>query len=525
MQILIVDDDMATVDVIKNTVDWKKIEVSQVYTAYNISNAKKILLENNIDIIISDIEMPQGSGIDLLEWFRENELPGKFLLLTCHESFDYATYAIKYSASEYLLKPFDVNVMEAALKKIIQKIREEHQIMENSELGKWAKQNQRQFFVTFWNQLLTGHIAGRKEAILDEIQNRKLYIDTDTPYQLVVSKISGVEKEKEKMNPDLMLFIIENIHSEILCGKPDNDSVVSMDYKEYYIFVTICKVRDRWNIEERCEELRKDFKRLFSADITICISKKCEISEFYDVFHRDLNLIEGNVGYYGACFREEESADIEKTSQTVLELEKMLSFLEDKKKMEFLSYLKGQISDREYQKMLNEHVLRQAKEEIQQSVYIYLGKKEIPASGLFMNDNLNLLSHKAAQSVLDMIRWVNFLLDCTFQYEETVQKQYTLGEKINQYIKEHYKEDIGRNEIAEQFHLAPEYLSKTYKKQMGINLKDTIAEYRIEEAKRLLERGERVSDVAEKVGFDNFTYFSTMFKKYTGITPNQYRKK
>lgn len=76
MQVLIVDDDMATVDVIQNTVDWKKLEVSQVFTAYNISNAKRILLENNIDIIISDIEMPQGSGIDLLEWFREQELPG-----------------------------------------------------------------------------------------------------------------------------------------------------------------------------------------------------------------------------------------------------------------------------------------------------------------------------------------------------------------------------------------------------------------------------------------------------------------
>ena len=101
MQVLIVDDDMATVDVIQNTVNWKMLEVSRVYTAYNISSAKKILLENPIDVIISDIEMPQGSGLDLLEWFREEKLPGKFLLLTCHESFDYATYAIKYHASEY----------------------------------------------------------------------------------------------------------------------------------------------------------------------------------------------------------------------------------------------------------------------------------------------------------------------------------------------------------------------------------------------------------------------------------------
>lgn len=55
----------------------------------------------------------------MLEWFRREELPGDFLLLTCHESFDYASNAIKYQACEYLLKPFDVNVMEAALKKII----------------------------------------------------------------------------------------------------------------------------------------------------------------------------------------------------------------------------------------------------------------------------------------------------------------------------------------------------------------------------------------------------------------------
>ncbi len=525
MQVLIVDDDMATVDVIQNTVNWKMLEVSRVYTAYNISSAKKILLENPIDVIISDIEMPQGSGLDLLEWFREQELPGKFLLLTCHESFDYATYAIKYHASEYLLKPFDVNVMEAALKKIIQKIREERLLLENSELGKWAKQNQKQLLLTFWNQLLSGHISEKEQAIREEISDRRLRINTDASYQLVITKISNLEKEKEKMNPDLMLFVMENIHSEILCGNPDNNSVVSMDYKGYYIFASICEVKADSRLEEKCEDLRRNFKQIFSADITICISRKCHITEFYQVFHHDINLIEGNVGAYGTCFKEEDSADIERTVQTVLELEKLITFLENKKKMEFLSYLKTQLSDREYRKILNEHVLRQAKEEIQQSLYIYLAKKEIPAAGLFSNENLSILCQKASQSVIDMIRWVSFLLDCTFEYEENVQKQYTLGEKIHQYIKEHYKEDIGRNELAEEFHLAPEYLSKTYKKQMGVNLKDTIAECRIEEAKRLLERGERVSDVAEEVGFDNFTYFSTMFKKYTGITPNQYRKK
>ena len=105
---------------------------------------------------------------------------------------------------------------------------------------------------------------------------------------------------------------------------------------------------------------------------------------------------------------------------------------------------------------------------------------------------------------------------------------YSFNENLEDEEKVFFKElfeNIGRTEIAEQFYLAPEYLSKTYKKLTGRTIKDTITEYRIDEAKRMLERGERVSDVAETVGFDNFTYFSTIFKKYTGVSPNQYCKK
>ena len=50
MQVLIVDDDMATVDVIKNSVKWKELGVSDIFTAYNIQLAKEILKEHNIDI-------------------------------------------------------------------------------------------------------------------------------------------------------------------------------------------------------------------------------------------------------------------------------------------------------------------------------------------------------------------------------------------------------------------------------------------------------------------------------------------
>ena len=77
MRVLIVDDDIATVDVVQNSIDWKKLGVRETFSAYNISHAKKILSEHEVDIIISDIEMPQGSGIELLEWLREQKMPGE----------------------------------------------------------------------------------------------------------------------------------------------------------------------------------------------------------------------------------------------------------------------------------------------------------------------------------------------------------------------------------------------------------------------------------------------------------------
>lgn len=70
---LIVDDDMATVEVVRNAVHWKQLGVENVSKAYNIEQAKKILLNEPINLVISDVEMPMGSGLDLLCWFREQK--------------------------------------------------------------------------------------------------------------------------------------------------------------------------------------------------------------------------------------------------------------------------------------------------------------------------------------------------------------------------------------------------------------------------------------------------------------------
>lgn len=530
MQVLIVDDDIATVDVIKTKVNWDKIGISGVFTAYNMERAKKILQEQEIGIVISDIEMPQGSGLDLLTWFREQGLMGEFLFLTCHESFDYATNAVRLHAAEYLLKPFDPLIMEAALKKLVLKCREQQIVQENNEYGKWLKKNRRQLQLDFWNMVLDGHLTMSPQKIAAELKHRNLDINTEEDYILVVSKITDIEHDRERINPNLMLFVLENIHSEILCGNPENLNVLCHDYKDYYVVVTICRGDQKKQLEKRCEELIQESKKVLSATLTCCISSRCDISSFYSVLHNALELISANVVYYGTFFQEEQGMKSKIEETFFLELNVMEgilneSMLNEKKKMDFLSYLKRRLGEKTQEKTLTETLLQQAKQEVLQVVYAYLAARGIQASGLFVDETCNSLTQKASQSVIDMMRWSNYLLERTFSYENEVQKSYTIVDKMNQYIREHYRENIGRNEIAAQFYLTPEYLGKMYKKQTGISLKEYITDYRIEQAKILLKKGEvQVSDVAEAVGFENFTYFSTIFKKSTGMTPNQYRK-
>lgn len=525
MKVLIVDDDMATVAVIRDTVPWERLGVGPVFTAGNVRAAKAVLTAEAVDIIISDIEMPQGSGIELLRWFREAGLAGEFLLLTCHESFDYATHAVKLQAAEYLLKPFDAVVLEAALKKIILKIREQRQLQANSELGKWVQKSRRQLQIAFWQMALSEKVGKSMTELRREITGNNLEIDPEREYCLVVSRVTDVRGDKEKYGPGLLLFIMENIHSEKLCGNPENNAVTVHNYHDDYILATVCQAEREPTLTEGCLELIGEFNGLFSAVITCCIGRSCRIGELGECFRRMIGLLERNIIYYGGCFREEQAIAAPILPEVLLDEKRLEELLAQKQKIALLNYLKEQINDRYYQRVLNEPLLRQAKQEVLQAVYVFLVKRGLSAAELFNEGRLEELGRKASQSVTDFMRWLNLLLERVFGYEAEVARSLTLSEKVNQDVREHYQENIGRNEIAARLFLAPEYMARMYKRQTGKSLNEFIGEYRIEQAKLRLEKGERIGDVAEAVGFESFTYFSTMFKKYVGVSPNQYRKK
>ena len=78
MRLLIVDDDIPTVEAIRRSIDWNTFAIDTVEVAYSVAQAKRILQNGQTDIVISDIEMPQGSGLDLLKWVRANGIVAEF---------------------------------------------------------------------------------------------------------------------------------------------------------------------------------------------------------------------------------------------------------------------------------------------------------------------------------------------------------------------------------------------------------------------------------------------------------------
>lgn len=523
ISVLIVDDDMATVDVIKDSINWDTLGIVSVLIAYNVSGAKKILENNKVDIIISDIEMPKESGLDLLKWVRNEKIDSEFLLLTCHESFSFATDAINYHASAYLTKPFDINIMEMNLRKIIDKLMKERKIKKSSEYGIWVQKNLRIMKVDFWKKVLEGNFSDRSHLI-QEIEDRHLNMNTQERYILVYSKLNNVEADIERYGKSVYEFILEGFHSELLLDQVENERVVKLNALKTLSFITISQGVSQEQLRQRCNRLIDMCSLYFKGTITCCISNENDMMDLSKVMLDLEQYFSINVSKFGKVFLETEVEHPIDNKIQIINLEKLHHLVEQKEKANILNYLKTIFEELSAFKNLNKHSLYLMQQEIVQVVYADLMKQGIQATKLFYDELSIKMSDRAVESTVDMIRWVNYLLSKTFEYEEEIAKAATIIDKINSFIHEHYMEDISRNEIAGEFYLTPSYLAKLYKRKTGVNVKDYINEYRIEKAKELLKSGEcNVGNVAEKVGFDNFSYFSTIFKKMTGVSPKEYR--
>lgn len=125
-----------------------------------------------------------------------------------------------------------------------------------------------------------------------------------------------------------------------------------------------------------------------------------------------------------------------------------------------------------------------------------------------------------------MEMFLQYMITIMQNYLKTTDEKKSIAMSIKEYVDEHYAENIHRDCLTDVFFLDPNYASKIFKKEMGISFKDYIIQKRIDTAKDLLQNTNLpVNTVANNVGYDNYSYFSRIFKKVTDMTPIEYRNK
>lgn len=404
MNILLVDDDIYLVDVVKTMVHWEALEIDEVYTANSIGQAKKIINEIPIDMMLCDIEMPQGSGLELIQWCREEKYQIEVIILSSYAKFEYAQNAMKMGSYDYLVKPIPYEELEAILKKLVVVVKEKQAELEERNSYKRWNQDKDKLSEIFWKNLL--NLSDQKE--------------------------SGIQ---------------ENVAGGILeaPGKEDRFLLITIDIYDYQV------------IYNTMEHGMNDFT---VKDIVLNIGKK--------------------YGYSMQFFMRKEQEDmcrwyvIFKVPEEERNLDKMTE---------------------ECEKYLSRSMTNQLK--------------------FFFGETVQL------SELVKQVAEVEKLAEETLEEDE---KQ-SISEQVKQYIDAHLDEDINRNSFSKIFYRNPDYLARLFKQEEGISIGNYLIQRRMEYAKEQLRSGKKpINTIAVQCGYTNFSYFAKLFRKYTGFTPNEFRK-
>ena len=132
--VLMTDDEELALMGLEEGVNWERLDVDKVYKCHSKDTAIRMLLMYPIDIIITDIEMPGGSGLELIKWVKENKPEIRSVFYTGHAEFSYAQEALRLGVEDYLLKPIPYDELEIILEKVQKKILIQEKTLDLSEM-------------------------------------------------------------------------------------------------------------------------------------------------------------------------------------------------------------------------------------------------------------------------------------------------------------------------------------------------------------------------------------------------------
>lgn len=254
MNVLVVDDQKEITESLKNGIHWETIPVEQVYTACSAREAKLVLVNFPIDVLISDIEMPEEDGLSLCSWAKEKVENIECIFLTSHAEFEYAKEAIRMGGFDYILQPVRYADVETTLQRAAEKIKEKKKIQQVMDSRKIVLDQRHSFLETLITRELEGK-AEEAERLYQEFGRLfPLEYEVCKIYPLLV-QVTKWENITRRWNENLIRLVFCNVMEELFAEWHAKAAVSDLHDNMCWIFLALEKEKvDATELKQHIQE-------------------------------------------------------------------------------------------------------------------------------------------------------------------------------------------------------------------------------------------------------------------------------
>lgn len=522
-QTLLVDDDFLVRSYLKTLDSWEKVGYEVVRDVQDGEEALEVINQEKIDIVVTDISMPLMDGIELIKAVKKNWPEVSVIVLSCHDDFEYVKEAMRLGADEYILKnTLDENslleVLEKAKAQIEAKKAKTTQEKHTKKLIQMGSHTLKyHFFNGVLSQTLEGEVREQKRL---EAQIAGSYKNS----AVIAMFMHDWNRQNREWTPleaeQYSLEFRTGIESEIeavLGEENELKEIIYLGAGIFCCFLDLSEMRRDSLMRQRltdvagaCFRFCKKEPYSFGISVSsICIGVQDGLRQAYQQARQMMKYgfyDRDSILYYDC--QKEVSRELPKSAEKLIhQVQNQTENTEEELEQEAVTL----ISEAK-QKMTDGRILVQWLHKLDESAYIERSAQVY--TEIASIEQFKMALEESVQEV------------CKHSEEEIPEGVSHTIKVVLLYLHQHYKEQISLQDVAEEAGVNSAYLSYLFKQEMGIGFANYLQECRMRCAEKMLcDTNLKIKEVAEAAGFNDYHYFSKIFKKYHHCSPADYRKK
>ncbi len=522
MNVLVVDDQLNIIEGIRDGVSWEKIGVTGLFTARSASEAIQVISSCKMDLVVTDIEMPGMSGIELARWISAYSPETGIIFLTSHGDFDYAQTAVKLKCCDYILQPVNYLELQNAIQKALESVATEDERRKIYENGKRWENIRNEIETDAWQKIVCDETFSSPSAIQNVFQKIGYEVDWNQRYYLVLASLltekMALDKWQGKSGEDFL----------------DSDIREILGRDLPLLRVIRSGRRERLCIFKECELL--PYMQLWIGRKKHYYDIACYCSEpavVYDLHKQYLQLKEldrQNMGAHSGVFQYKDQKEMQTTSLQVCEelfLENWKQELLNHEGGKVLEEIRSYVSRKQEEDGLTKRQLFVLQQMILNSIYSLYNWDEKRFFHLLEKPEIFNAYLSSASSAEEFYSFIEQLISSNEELLGQMTNEDDKEELVNQikmYIYNNLDKKLDRQDIAGQFFMSKDYLTHIFKKYTGESIVSYINGQKLNKAKDLLKSTNiPINVIASSLGFADYTYFSRLFRKEFGLSAAEYR--